>query len=227
MKTRTDARALAESIVATGNNNGVRTEALITAMDVPLGYMVGNALEVREAIQVLRGEGSGDLEMLSVALTSRMVQLGGLATSNAEAETKVRAALASGRGLEVFRKMIAEQGGDPRVVDDLTRLPAAPRQTTVQAERSGFVADIHAEKVGVATMLLGAGRNRVEDRIDPAVGARLLVKPGDWVQIGDALLEVHYRAEERLAEAMTLLRSAWRIEERKPDVRPLVLESLP
>jgi pyrimidine-nucleoside phosphorylase len=225
MKTREQAKELAESIVATGAGNGVRTEALITAMDAPLGRMVGNAMEVREAIETLRGEGPRDLESLSVTLAARMVRLAGLAKSDEDAESKVRAALTSGRGLDVFRKIIAEQGGDARVVNDLARLPSAPKQTTVCAARSGFVADIHAERVGVATMLLGAGRNRVEDAIDPAVGARILARPGDAIRAGDALVEVHYRDAARLGDALALLAEAWTIADAAPPATPLILET--
>jgi pyrimidine-nucleoside phosphorylase len=226
MKTPTDARALAESLVATGRGNGVRTEALITAMDAPLGCMVGNALEVREAIDMLRGNGPADLETLSVALAARMVQLAGLASSANDAHVAVRRSLSSGRGLDFFRRMIAAQCGDAGIIEGASRLPTAPQQVLVRADRSGFVTDIHAEKVGVATMLLGAGRNRVEDAIDHAVGARILAKPGDAVKAGHALVEVHYRGADRLGEAIPLLQSAWRIGEAKPE-GPLILENVP
>ena len=226
MKTRIDARALAQSIVATGNSNAVRTVAVITAMDAPLGRMVGNALEVREAIETLRGNGPRDLTSLSIALTARMLVLGGLADEGS-AEARVRVALTSGRGLDILRRMIAQQGGDPRVLDDPTLLSIAPRQTIVYAERSGFVAELHAEKVGIATMLLGAGRSRVEDAIDHAVGVRLLAKPGEIVKLGDALAEVHHRSDEQLGDAITLLQSAWRIEDEQSTPTPLILEHVP
>ena len=156
MKTRADAKALAEAIVVTGRNNGVRTEALITAMDAPIGRMVGNALEVRESIDTLRGEGPKDLEDLTIALTSGMVLLGGLAKSMHDAESKVRSALKSGEALERFRLMVEAQGGDPAIVDDPDLLVVAPHRLQVRAERPGYVAEIHAEYVGLATMLLGA-----------------------------------------------------------------------
>jgi len=226
MKTHADARALAEAIVTTGRNSGVRTQALITAMDAPIGRTVGNTLEIREVIDTLRGNGPSDLETLTVELTARMVWLGGLAPSLEEAVAKVRAALASGRGLERFRTMVECQGGDPRILDDLSQLPQAPQQLVVRAERSGFVADVHAEYVGLATMLLGAGRDRVGDAVDHAVGVRILAKPGEAVAEGDALYEVHYRSEARLADAILLLRKAWRLGEVKPAEAPLVLESI-
>ena len=224
MKTRADARMLADSIVSTGCANDVQTEAIITSMDVPLGRMVGNALEVREAIETLRGDGPSDLEELSVALAARMVLLGKLAASLEEADAKVRGALATGRGLEVFRKMIAAQGGEPDVLDDPDRLPAAPVQFLVRAERSGYVVDIHAELVGLATMLLGAGRNRVEDVVDHAVGVRILARPGDAIRQGEAFVEVHYREATRLPEAVVMLYKAFCIGEAPPTRAELILE---
>jgi pyrimidine-nucleoside phosphorylase len=226
MKTQADARTLAESLVVTGRGNGVRTQALITAMDVPLGRAVGNAVEVRECIDTLRGNGPKDLETLSVALAARMVLLGNLAASMPEAEARVRDALTSGRGLEKFRQVIAQQGGDPHVVDDTTRLPAAPHQLLLRAERAGYVVDIHAERVGLASMLLGAGRDRVEDRVDAAVGVIIQARPGDAVKPGDGLAEVHYRTESRLGEAMTLLRQAWRIDDAQPAKMTLIMECI-
>src|SRR5579883_1381990 len=154
MKSRDDARRLAESLVAIGNANGVRTEALVTAMDTPLGRAVGNALEVSECFETLRGRGPKDLETLSVTLAARMLQLGGTAASAEEAEAKVRAALSSGRGLEKLRDIIAQQGGDPRVIDDYARLPAAPQRAVFSADRSGYITSLDAELIGRATMVL-------------------------------------------------------------------------
>jgi len=226
MKTRADAKTLAESIVATGRKNNVRTEALITAMDAPLGRMVGNALEVHEAIDTLKGHGPRDVEVLTIALTSAMVLLGGLANSLQHAETKVRAALASGAALERFRAMVEAQSGDSGIVDDPKKVVVAPRQILVRAERSGYVCTIHAEYVGLATMLLGAGRDRVEDAVDHSVGACMLALPGDPVKTGDALVEVFYRNDARLPEVLIVLQKAWRIDDEPPAETPLILESI-
>jgi pyrimidine-nucleoside phosphorylase len=226
MKTRADARVLAESLVATGQDNGVRTQALITAMDVPLGRAVGNVLEMRESIDTLRGYGPTDLETLAVALAARMVAPVAPAAPAHEAEASVRDGLTSGRGLEKFRQMIIQQGGEPRVIDDPGRLPAAPHQCLVRAERSGYVADIHAELVGRSSMLLGAGRNRIEDAVDPAVGVMIRARPGELVKAGDAVAEIHYRTRELLDEALVLLRKAWRIGDAEPADLPLILESV-
>jgi pyrimidine-nucleoside phosphorylase len=226
MKTPADARRLAESLVAIGTAQGVRTEALLTAMDVPLGRTVGNALEVIECGETLKGNGPKDMETLSVLLAARMVRLAGLAATDEEAEAQVRAALTSGRGLEKFRQIIVRQGGDPRVLDDAGRLPTAPRRELVRADRSGYVQGWDAERVGRATVALGAGRDRVEDPVDPAVGAVLLVRPGEQVWAGEPLLELHYGDPGRLGTALTLLAGACPIADAPPPEAPLVLESI-
>ncbi len=226
MKSRDDARRLAESLVAIGNANGVRTEALVTAMDTPLGRAVGNALEVSECFETLRGRGPKDLETLSVMLAARMLQLGGAAASAEEAEGKVRAALASGRGLEKFREIIAQQGGDPRVIDDPTRLPAAPHRAIFAADRGGYITNLDAELVGRATMVLGAGRNRVEDAVDHAVGAIVLAKRGDAVRAGAPIVELHYRDAGQLETALQLIQSACTIGDAPPAAQPIILETV-
>jgi pyrimidine-nucleoside phosphorylase len=226
MKTPDRARALAESIVSVGTANGLRTVALITAMDVPLGRYVGNALEVVESIETLKGNGPPDLTDLSVTLAARMVDLAGIA-SGAAAESKVRAALSSGAGLEVFRRCIEQQGGDPKVIDDYSRLGVpAPRCAVVTAPRDGFVTDIDAEKVGVAVRDLGGGRRRAEDAIDPAVGVILRAKPGEPVKAGDRILEVWHRDEAALVGVWPGLQSAVAVGDEPPPERPLILEEL-
>jgi pyrimidine-nucleoside phosphorylase len=207
MKTPEAARALAESLVAVGNRSGVRTEALLTTMDAPLGRDVGNALEVIESIETLKGRGPRDLEELSVRLAARMVMLAGRADS-VKAEAMVRGAIASGAGVEIFRKIVRWQGGDPRVVDDYGLLPTAARRHSVPSPAAGYVADIDAMGIARAAMRLGAGRDRVEDTIDPAVGVRLLASPGDEVQVGQPLAELHYNDSARLFEAVALAADA-------------------
>jgi pyrimidine-nucleoside phosphorylase len=226
MKTRPDAQALAELLVATGTDNGVLTEAFLTAMDVPLGRAVGNALEVAECVATLRGEGPRELEQLSVLLAAHMVLLGGQASDAAAAEDKVRAVLRSGRGLETLRAIVAQQGGDPRAMDEPARLPSAPHRLLLRATRTGYVADIHAERVGLATMMLGAGRDRVEDAIDPGVGVIIQAQRGEAVHPGDALVEVHYRSDARLAQAVAMLEQAWIIADAPPVAQPLVLDTI-
>ncbi len=226
MKERADARRLARTLVAIGRAQGLRTEALLTAMDVPLGRAVGNALEVVECLETLKGRGPADLEMLSVRLAARMLLLGGLVRDHDEAEAKVRDALTSGRGLEKFRQIIEQQGGDPHVVDDHGRLPAAPHCTTVPAERTGVVTDLHAELIGRGAMRLGAGRDRADHAVDPAVGVRIVAHHGDPVRAGDPVLEVHYRDAARLAAALPLFRAAFQVGDAAPPRPALVLETI-
>ncbi|MCI0456069.1 MAG: thymidine phosphorylase [Gemmataceae bacterium] len=226
MKTPVDARRLAESLVRTGNANGVKTTALVTAMDVPLGRAVGNSLEMIESLETLKGKGPADLEGLSVALAARMVHAGGRAVSLEDAERQVRAALTSGRGLEKVRQIVERQGGDPRVIDDYSRLYLAPQQTLVRAERPGYVVHLDAELIGRASMLLGAGRDRAEDPIDHAVGVIVQAACGEQVRAGDAVLEVHHRGEARLPAALELLRRGVVIGDAPPPEQPQILETM-
>jgi pyrimidine-nucleoside phosphorylase len=226
MKTVEDSRRLARSLVDTGNRSGVRTEALITAMDAPLGSAVGNALEVVESVETLKGLGPRDLEDLSVLLAARMVQAAGLARDRADAEAQVRRALGSGRGLEKWREIVEHQGGDPRTVDDYSLLPSVPTRHLVTADRAGYLSVLHAELVGRAAVELGAGRNRVDDVVDPAVGAMVVAHPGDKLSKGDPIIELHYRREEDLAGAIALVRRAIEISDTPPDLLPLVVEEV-
>lgn len=227
MKSRADAKALAESLVRVGAANGLTMRAVLTSMDAPLGRAVGNALETREAIEVLRGEhGDDDLCWLSVLLAARMVRLAGLARDDEEAETRVRSALSSGAGLEVFGRCIEEQGGDARVIDDLSRLPRASHRAEIIAERNGVVGEMNAEAVGTAAMILGAGRSRAEDAIDHSVGILVRAKPGESVRVGEVVFEVRYNDKAKLAAALPSLRQAYTIADAPPTLQPLVLEEI-
>jgi pyrimidine-nucleoside phosphorylase len=225
MKTEPDSRRLAESLVSIGNANGVRTEAIITAMDAPLGCAVGNALEVIECIEVLKGSGPADLIEVSVELAARMLVLGRVARDRPDAERQVRGAIASGAGLERLGRIIETQGGDPHVIDDYARLPHVDSREVVTATRAGYVTSLDAELVGCASVALGAGRDRVEDSIDPAVGILVKAKPGDKVQAGDPLLEVHYRERPRLEAALALASKAVTVGSERPTAaRSIVAE---
>ena len=226
MKTVDDSRRLARSLVDIGNRAGVRTEALITAMDAPLGHAVGNALEVIECVETLKGRGPKDLEELSVILAARMVRLAGLAATTEEAEAKVREALASGAGLERWRAIVAHQGGDARTVDDYSLMPSVPTRKMVTAERDGYLAVLDAELVGRATVALGAGRNKVDDIVDPAVGAIVFAHPGDRLEKGSPILELHYRQERDLGPALDLVRQAIVLSDAPPPVLPLIIEEV-
>jgi thymidine phosphorylase len=216
MKTEADSRRLAESLVSIGNASGVKTEAIITAMDAPLGCAVGNAMEVIECLEVLKGRGPKDLIDVSVELTARMLVLGKVADDLAAAGQQARRGIASGAGLERFRRIIETQGGDPRVVDDYERLPHVADRHLVSACRDGYVAKIDAELVGRASVALGAGRDRVDDAVDPAVGIMVIAKPGDAVHAGDSVLELHYRDRRRLEAATRLASQAIIIGDGRP-----------
>jgi pyrimidine-nucleoside phosphorylase len=226
MKTRGSARLLAESLVRVGTANGLRTTAILTTMDVPLGRYIGNTLEVIEAIDTLKGNGPRDLTELSVLLAARMVKFAGLASDDAEAIQKVRAALDSGAGLEVLRKCIEEQGGDPFVIDDYLRMPTAPRTMSVVAPRTGYVSEMVAGAIGVSSMVLGGGRERAEDSVDHAVGLVCRAKPGEHVLAGQTVYEVYYRSTAKLMAALPLLEESFTIADEPPTEHPMVLEEI-
>jgi thymidine phosphorylase len=208
-------------MVSIGARVGLTTEAMLTAMDAPLGRAVGNALEIGECIDVLSGRGPSDLVELCVALASRMLRLAGGGDELA-AETRVRHALASGAALEKFGQVIENQGGDPRITHDRTRLPHVAATEAFTAPRAGFVGPMQADLIGRASMLLGAGRERLDATIDPAAGLMLLAKPGDAVERGDTIVELHPGAGARLDEARGLLEQAVTISDAAPPPLPLV-----
>jgi len=223
MKTEADSRRLAESLVSIGNASGVKTEAVITAMDAPLGNAVGNALEVIECVEVLKGGGPNDLIEVSVELTARMLVLGQVARDRPDADRQARLAIESGAGLERFRQIIEMQGGDPRIVDDYARLPRAEARHVVVADRAGYVNRVDAELVGRASVALGAGRDRVEDPVDPAVGIVVRAKPGDEVRAGDPILEMHFRTRPKLEAALALAARAVTIRDTRPVAGRLIV----
>jgi pyrimidine-nucleoside phosphorylase len=223
MKTEADSRRLAELLVSIGNASGVKTEAVITAMDTPLGLAVGNALEVVECLEVLKGRGPSDLTDVSIELTARMLVLGRVADDLAGAEKQARDAIASGAGLERFRRIVEAQAGDPRVVDDYSRLPHVAERHVITASRGGYLTRLDAELVGRASVALGAGRDRVEDSVDFAVGIMIKVKPGDEVRAGDAVVELHYRDRARLDAALALAARAVTIGDERPPAARLIV----
>lgn len=196
MKTVDDAKKLAHAMVSIGNNVGRKTMAVISDMSQPLGLAIGNSLEVKEAIDTLRGEGPKDLEELCMALGSQMVFLAGKADSLEDAEAKLQEVIRNGKALEKFKAFIANQGGDASVVDHPERLPQAQYRIEVPAKQDGVVAEIVADEIGTAAMLLGAGRATKESEIDLAVGLMLNKKVGDAVKKGDSLVTIHANRED-------------------------------
>jgi pyrimidine-nucleoside phosphorylase len=213
MKDRTQAHALAASMVAIGARAGVRTEAFLTDMDAPLGRAVGNSLEIAECLDTLKGHGPADLTGVVRRFAARMTVLAGLETDDAAAAARVSAALSSGRALEVFARMVERQGGNPRVAEDYTLMASAPDCERVVAWRGGVVTRVLAGSIGRASHELGAGRSKVGDPVDHAVGLRMLVARGDRVQEGQPLLELHHRQGHGLEVARGLCRAAIEIDD--------------
>jgi thymidine phosphorylase len=208
-----DARELAETMVELGTAAGVRTEALLTAMDTPLGRAAGNALEVVEAVETLRGGGPADLVEVTVELARRMLRLAGLTAGDDPADV-----LASGAAFEVWRRMVAAQGGDPDA-----RLPAATQVETVVAPATGYLRRLDARAVGVAAWRLGAGRSRQEDTVSATAGLRWMAVPGDHVEAGQPLLELHVDDPAALPRALEALAGAFEVGDEPPLPRPVVL----
>ncbi|WP_018662814.1 pyrimidine-nucleoside phosphorylase [Heyndrickxia acidiproducens] len=196
MKNEDDAVRLAKTMVRIGSHVGRKTMAVISNMSQPLGFAIGNALEVKEAIDTLKGEGPEDLTELVLALGSQMVLLAGKASTLEEAGKMLEEAITNGAGLEKFKKFVANQGGDPSVVDHPEELPQAKYIIDLPAKTSGYVSGIVADQIGIAAMLLGAGRATKEDKIDFAVGLVLRKKVGDKVEAGDTLVTIHANRED-------------------------------
>lgn len=221
MKMLEDAEKLARTMVDIGNGMNRKTVAMITNMDQPLGFAVGNALEVKEAIQVLAGKGPKDLEELCLALGTKMVVLAEKAATDDEARKMLEDVIQSGEALNVFKKFIEAQGGDSSVVDDVSKLPEAPHQIPVQVEESGYVVDIQANEIGVAAMMLGAGRQTKDDVIDMGVGIVLHKKVGDYVERGEAIATL-YSQQEQVSTVEQKVIDAYTLSEEKPEVPPLI-----
>ena len=224
MKSLPDARRLSEAMVAIGRDVGLPTRAVLTAMDAPLGRAVGNALEVAEAVATLKGTGPADVTGLSVALASHMLLAAGLAKDAASAEARVVEAIASGAAYTVFEAVVARQGGDVSVLGRLAEASAAPVREVIVASRSGCVAGIDAERIGRASMMLGAGRERLETPIHYGAGIVIDALRGADVQAGQPLATLHAGRVERLDEARALVGQAFEIDLAAPPASPLVYD---
>jgi len=226
MRDRERARLLARTMVDIGAAHGVPVVALLTPMEQPLGREVGNASEIVESLAVLRGEGPQDLTEITLRLGEEMLILGGVANERHEARNALEATISSGSALTKFAEVIDAQGGDPRVVENPDILPQPAHRTYLPATRDGIVTRCDAFKIGVGAMRLGAGRERKEDLIDPAVGVTVLAKEGDVVAAGEPLAAVAWNDEGRLEEATKLLAGAWEIGDEAPEPLPHVLEEV-
>jgi pyrimidine-nucleoside phosphorylase len=222
MKNEADAVALAELLVETGRRMGKRVVALITDMDQPLGKNVGNALEVQECLEVLNGREPTDVRNLSIDLSGWMLFLAGSVFDLATGKQLAEEMIASGRARDKFQQIIKQQGGDERVIDDPARLPQAKKSEILRSARGGFVSRVACEQVGRACVILGGGREKHEDAIDPAVGIVLGKKVGDPVRAGETLCTVYYNADSRLREALGLLENSFVVADEPPQQRPLI-----
>jgi pyrimidine-nucleoside phosphorylase len=211
MKSEKDAVFLAELMVETGERMGKQMVALITDMDQPLGNMIGNALEVVEVVEVLRGAGPDDLRELCLETAAWMLYLGGASGSVAEGKQQSAKLIASGGALEKFRQMVELQGGDTRVIDDAKRLPQASHTMQVSSTRAGYISSMQCEHIGTACVILGGGRERKEDSVDPSVGIVLHKKVGDRVANGEPLATIYYNAETKAARARQLIEASYEI----------------
>jgi len=219
MKTVEDARELAELMVSIGKLSGRNVVALLSDMNQPLGVEVGNALEMKEAILTLKGEGPDDFAEHCLKVASQMLILGKKAKTEESAREMAQEAITSGRGFELLKKLIQAQGGDVSYIDDPGKLPQAPIKVDVIAEGSGVISEVNAKTVGETAVILGAGRMKKGDSIDLAVGVSVYCKVNDMVEKGQRLFTVHARNEAVCKEAETRLRSAVKITDK--DVKPL------
>jgi pyrimidine-nucleoside phosphorylase len=226
MKTHDDARRLATALVEVAQGAGKSCCAWLTRMDRPLGRTVGNALETIEAFDVLHGRGPDDLTEVTLALGASMLVMGGAAASDDEGREKLQAAVRSGKAAEVARRMVAAQGGDPRAVDDPAVFGKAPLVVPVKAPRGGFITAIETHAVGVAGVLLGAGRTRAEDAIDPAVGFVFEHNVGSAVTAGEVVATVHARDEKSAEAAVARLMGAITVGDEAPAAVPLLHERI-
>ncbi len=224
MKRQVDARRLAQMMVGIGRRMDKRVQALITDMNQPLGYAIGNALEVMEVSQTLQNAGPTDLTRLSLELAARMIYLGKVTATLEEARELATRKLLDGSGYRKLKEVIAAQGGNPQVLDRFELLPNATGAREISSPRAGYISAIDAEYIGQASSMIGAGRDTKEDTIDPAVGVILEVKVGQKVDAGGVLCRLYYTREDNVEEAAQLVEDAFRISSTAPESRELILE---
>lgn len=224
MKRQVDARRLAQLMVGIGRRMDKRVQALITDMNQPLGYAVGNALEVMEVSQTLQNAGPADLTRISLELAARMIFLGKVTKTLEEARELAQAQLLDLSGYRKFKDVIQAQGGNPQVLDRFDLLPNATGAREISTSRGGYISAIDAELIGQASSMIGAGRNTKEDSIDPAVGVILEVKVGQKIEAGSILCRIYHTQEENLDEAADLVEDAFKISQQPVEERDLILE---
>lgn len=226
MQTIEDARDLAELMVAIGKSAGKKVMALVTDMNQPLGHAVGNALEVKEAIRILQGKCHGALKDAALALAAKMLIAGGRAADDQMAVNMLKQALASGKALELLARMIEAQGGNPAVCQDVSLLPQAGQVIRVKAKKRGYVCKVITNEIGIAALLLGAGRLQKTDSIDPGVGIRMKTRLGDYVGKGETIAHFYVNDRKNLDQAILRFENALLIEKVPPKKNPLIYETI-
>jgi len=222
MQTLEEASELAQAMADIGNGMGTRTIAFLSDMNQPLGLAVGNALEVIEAIETLKGHGPEDLVRLCEKLAAKMLSLDASPETASATKEKISRLLRSGQALEKFRQVIEAQGGDPYIVDDYSKLPGAFHQQDILSQTSGYVVSLNARMIGKASMALGAGREKIDSLIDPAVGILLRKKIGDFAGKGEPLCTVHYNSESKFQDVRNSIASAFQISSARVDPPSLI-----
>ncbi len=225
MKTLAEAKALGQTMTAIGRGVGRQVRAVLSSMEQPLGFAVGNALEVREAVETLQGRGPADLQELCFIIGSQLLVMAGRAEDEANARVQLQKTLASGAAWSKLKEFVANQGGDISVLEDTGKLPQATWQEDLVAPQSGYVAAIDAEQIGIAGYTLGTGRKTKTDRIDPTVGLILRCKVGDMVEAGEALLQIHASSREKAAEVKAGLLAAYNFSS-TPVAQPPLIDSI-
>ena len=221
---RTEARRLAQLIITLGRRMNLKLQALLTDMDQPLGYTVGNALEIMEASQTLQGQGPQDLTGLATEVAARMIYQGKNDVSLDAARQTAQGLLADGSAFETLKAVISAQGGDANALTQFELLPNAAGEHIIASPREGYISRINADDIGRAAVLLGAGRDRIGDEIDPAVGIILQAKVGDNVQAEQGLCALYYTDDQNLSEAVQLVEDAFRLSANAPEPRDLILD---
>lgn len=224
MKRQIDARRLAQLMTTIARRADLRAQALITDMNQPLGYAIGNALEIMEVSQTLQGAGPDDLAIISIELAARMIFLAKITATLEDARILAQNKLIDGSGFRKLKETIEAQGGNPQVLDRFEMLPNATGAMEITSPRGGYVSAIDAEEIGLASAMIGAGRDTKEDSIDPAVGVILEVKVGQKIDAGGVLCRLYFTKEDRLQEAAERVEDAFRISANAPEPRELILE---
>ena len=224
------ASELAQNLVEVADSFGTRTRALLTDMSQPLGFAVGNTLEVVEAIETLKGAGPADFRELCESLAVQMLILASPRMTPLEAQGKISTLLASGQALQRFGQMVEAQGGNPRIIDRYDLLPHSPHRHVVTSRQRGYLFAVDTRSIGFASMNLGAGRTNLSDRVDPSAGLMIHKKTGDWIETGEPLCTIYCGRDDQLAAVMIQAKNAFQIGERKAEATPLVrriIESRP